>query len=81
MLVGSGQLTSPTGWVFQCLQNNSKELCVSLEGELGPAPRLLYSFLTALPLSLHPLPSLISNFFELFGNQGRSRRLNAAYFL
>ena len=50
-------------------------LCVSLEGEPDPAPRLRYCFLTAPPLSLHPLPSLISNCLNLpFGIQGRGHR-------
>ena len=41
-----------------------------------PVPRLLYCFLTASPLSLHPLPSLISNGLYLpFGTQGRSWKL------
>ena len=41
-----------------------------------PAPRLCYCFLTVPPLSLHPLPSLISNCLNLpFGTQGRSWRL------
>ena len=41
-----------------------------------PAPRLHYCFLSA-PLSLHPLPSLMSNFLNLpFGTQGRSWRLD-----
>ena len=47
-----------------------------------PAPRLYYCFLTAPPFFLHSLPSLINNCLILpFGTQGRSRRLNEAYFL
>ena len=47
-----------------------------------PVPWLHYCFLTAPPLSLHSLPSLISNCLSLpFGTQGSSRRLNEAYFL
>ena len=47
-----------------------------------PAPRLHYDFLTAPPLFLHPLPSLISSCLNLpFGTQVRSRRLNEAHFL
>ena len=59
------------------MQNSTKILlCVSLEGEPGSAPRLHCCFLTAPPLSLHPLPSLISNCSNLpFGTQGRSWRL------
>ena len=41
-----------------------------------------YCFLTAPPSFLHSPPSLISNCLNLpFGTQGRSRRLNEAYFL
>ena len=37
MLVGSRQLTSPTYWGFQPLQNSSKILlCMSLKGDPGP---------------------------------------------
>ena len=43
-----------------------------------PAPRLHYCFLTAPPLSLHPLPSLISNSLNLpFGTQRMSWRLKS----
>ena len=43
-----------------------------------PAPRLHYCFLAAPPLSLHPLPSLISSCSNLpFGSQGRSWRLES----
>ena len=53
-----------------------------LRSNQDPAPRLHYCLLTAPPLSLHPLPSLISNYLKLpFGTQGRSKRLNEAYFL
>ena len=42
------------------------------------APRLYYCFLTVSPLSLHPLPCLISNCLNLpFGTQGRSWRLES----
>ena len=46
-------------------------------------PQGLYScFLTVPPLSLHPLPSLISNCLNLsLGTQGRLWRLNEAHFL
>lgn len=41
-----------------------------------PAPSLHHCFLTVPPLSLHPLPSPISNCLTLpFGTQGRSWRL------
>ena len=75
--------TSSTWWGFQYLQNSSKIPCVyPLRGNQDPAPRLHYCFLTAPPLSLHPLPSLISNCLNLpFGTQERSGRLDEAYFL
>ena len=57
-------------------------LCISLEANQDPAPRLYCCSLTVPPLSLHPLPSLISICFNLFfGTQGRLWRLNVAYFL
>ena len=47
-----------------------------LKWHQDPAPRLQYCFLTAPPLSLHPLPSLINSCLNLpFGTQGRSWRL------
>ena len=50
-----------------------------LRGNKDPVPRLHYCFLTALPLSLNLLPSLISNYLNLpFGTQGRSWRLDEA---
>ena len=53
-----------------------------LRGNQDPASRLYYCFLTAPPLSLLPLPSLISNHLNLpLGTQGRSWRLNEAHFL
>ena len=43
-----------------------------------PAPRLHCCFLAAPPLSLHPIPSQISNSLNLlFGTQGRSWRLKS----
>ena len=43
--------------------------CISLDGELGSCPTAallyIYIFLTLPPLSLHPLPSLISNCLNL----------------
>ena len=62
---------------FSSIKSSKILLCVSLEMEQDPAPRLHYCFLSAPPLSLHPLPSLISNYLNLpFGTQGRSWRLN-----
>ena len=47
-------------------------LCISLERKQGPAPRLHYFFWAVPPLSLHPLPSLISNCLNLsFRTQAR----------
>ena len=44
----------------------------SLRRNQDPAPRLHYCFLTSPPLSLHPLPSLISNCLNLpFKTRGR----------
>ena len=46
VLVGSIQLTSPTWWGIQALQNSSKILlCVSLEGEPEPCPKAALLFL------------------------------------
>jgi len=43
-----------------------------------PAPRLHYCFLATPPLTLHPLPSWISNCSNLcFETQERSRRLDS----
>lgn len=50
------------------------------EREPGPCPRLYCCFLTLPPLSLHPLPSQISNCLNL-GSQGRPWRLKEAHFL
>ena len=53
-----------------------------LRGNQDPAPRLHYCSLIIPPLSLHPLPSLINSCLNLpIGTQGRSWRLNEAYFL
>ena len=56
--VGGTQLTSPTWWGFQYLQNSSKvEFCVSFEGDPGPCPKpdllFLPLFLAALGLCCH----------------------------
>ena len=73
-------LSEPSGKPFT---GSSKILlCIPLEANQDPAPRLYYCSLTVPPLSLHALPSLISICFNLlFGTQGRFRRLNVAYFL
>ena len=75
VLVGSIVLTS-FWWGFQYLQNSSKVLlCVSHKGEPGLCPNdaLLLFFLTAPPLSMHPLTSLLNNSLKLpGGTQGRS---------
>ena len=83
VLVGSIPLISPTWCRFRYLQNCSKILlCVSLRGNPDSAPRLHYCFLTAPPLSPHPLPSLISIYVNWpFGTQRRSWRLKETYFL
>ena len=53
-----------------------------LRGNQDPAPRLEYCSLTVSLLSLHLLPSLISNCLNLpLGTQGRPWRLNEAHFL
>ena len=53
-----------------------------LRGNRDPAPRLYSCFLTVSPLSLHLLPSLISNCLNLsLGTQRRPWRLNEAHFL
>ena len=55
---------------------------LATELKRGSCPRVHYGFSTVPPLSLHPLPSLISNFLNLaFGTQERSGRLDEAYFL
>ena len=57
-------------------------LCVSLEREPGPAPRLYCCVLMAPPWSLPPLPSLISTCLNLpLGAQGKSWRLKEVHFL
>ena len=56
-------------------------LCIPWGGTRTQPQVYIIFFLTS-PLSLHPLPSLISNCLNLpFGTQGRSQRLNEAYFL
>ena len=52
--------------VVLVLKSSEILLCVSLEGEQDPGPRLYYLFWTAGPqLSLHPFPCLISNCLKL----------------
>ena len=65
--MGSIHLTSPTYWGFPYLQNRSKILLgISLEGETGPYPKAALLFpLTPHPLSLNPLPSLVSSGLNL----------------
>ena len=60
--MGSIHLTSPTYCGFPYLQTRSKILLgISLEGEAGPCPKAALLFpLTPHPLSLNPLPSLVS---------------------
>ena len=73
-------LSEPPGKPF--IRSSKILLCIALEVNQDPAPRLYYCSLTVPPLSLHPLPSLISICFKLlFGTQGRLWRLNVAYFL
>ena len=83
-LVSNIPLTSPTEWGFQSLQNSLKMLYVSLEGGTRTLPPKLYncSFLLLLPCLHMPPPSLINKYLNLpLGAQGRSWRLNEAYFL
>ena len=54
----------------------------SLRRNQDPALSPHYCFLTTPPLFLHSLPFLISNCLNLFfETQGRSGRLNEAYFI
>ena len=46
------------------LQKSLKMLCVSLEAEPGSYPKQHYCFLAAPPLSLHPFPSLVSEWLK-----------------
>ena len=84
---GSIQLTSPIWWGFS-IYKTVPRYCFTyiyvppLKGNQDLAPRLYYCFLTFPPFSLHPLPSLISNCFNLpIGIHRRAWRLNKAYFL
>ena len=77
------QLTSPTWWGFQSLQKNSKMLLsISLEGEPGHCPKASLLFLLTVPLlTLHPLPSLISNCLNLLiGIQGKVKEVDWSLF-
>ena len=59
-----------------CKESGTTEWLNWAETAPGPCPRLHCPFLANTPLSLHPLPSLISKYLNLpFGNQGRSWRL------
>ena len=70
------------GGLNSCRRTQRYCYVYSLRRNQDPALRLHYCFLTAPPLFLHSLPSLISNCLNLpFGTQGRSRRLNEAKFL
>ena len=74
----------PPGGGSQYLQNSSKMLCVSLDGELGSSPRLtIISLTVGFSLVSHPLPYLINNYLNLpFGKvKGRSRMLDEINFL
>ena len=62
--------------------SDSSDWLIFLEEEARSCPKLALLFLMAPPFFLHSLPSLIRNHFNLpFGTQGRSSRLNEAYFL
>ena len=70
------------GGFSSCRRTQRYPYVYYLRRNQDPAPRLYYCFLTAPLLSLFSLPSLINNCLNLsFGSQGRSRRLNGAYFL
>ena len=72
------RLPSSTGVGAQ----NSKKHCYvyPLRRNQNPVPGLHYCFLTALPLFLHSLPSLISNREYALWNSGKVREAEA-YFL
>ncbi|KAB1275680.1 hypothetical protein Cadr_000010630 [Camelus dromedarius] len=73
----------PTGWGLSS-RGRTQRCCYAcpLRRKQDPVPGLHCFFLIVPPLSLHPLPSLISNCLNLpLGAQGRSRRLNEPYFL
>ena len=66
------------GGLSSCTRTQRYCYVYFLRGNQDPAPRLHYCLLAAPPLSLHPLPSLISNCLNLsFGTQGRSWRLES----
>ena len=83
-LVLSLQLPSST-WVGALVphKNSKVLLCIFLEEEPGPRPITALLLLDCASFFfLHSLPSLISKYLNLpFGTQGRSKRLNEAYFL
>ena len=64
-------------WAHILTKSSKILFCVSLDVGLGPAPRLSCSLVVPC-LSLHPLPSLISNCSNLpFGTLGRWWRLES----
>ena len=70
------------GGLSSCRRTQRYYYVYSLRRNQDSAPRLYYCFLTAPPLFLRSLPSLISNSLNLpFGTQGKSKRLNESYFL
>ena len=78
----SPKLSSSTWRRALGLQNNSKCYYILPWVASEPSPKLHHCFLSAPPLSLHPLPSTINNYLNLpFENHRRSRKLNKAYFL
>ena len=70
-------LTSSICWGFQFCRRAQRYCHVyPLRRNQDPAPRLHYCFLTASPLSLYHLLSLVNSCLNLpFGTQGRSWRL------
>ena len=78
------EVTTPHlgGGLSSCRRTQRYCSVYPLRGSQDPAPRRHYCLLTAPPLSLHPVPSLINNCLNLpFWTQGRSRSLDEAYFL
>ena len=62
MLVGSIQLTSPSGGAFSLCKTAQRYYVYPLIGNQDSAPKC---HLTVAPLSLYPFPSLISNSLNL----------------
>lgn len=73
----------PPGWGLSSYRRTQRYCSVySFRRNQDPAPGLLCCFLTASPVFLYSPLSLKSKCLSLpFGTQGRSRRLNEAYFL